>query len=145
MSLLTTEKQRDLGLLFLRVGIGAMFVAAHGLPKLMGGPALWAKIGGAMPYFGTSTFVLLGVVTVPKVFGFLAMASEFLGGILLVVGKWVRPASAFMLFTMIVASMNHLRMGDGLGRSSHSIEAGVVFLALLLLGGGKYALDARRG
>jgi len=144
MSLLTSEKQRDLGLLFLRVGIGVMFILAHGFPKLMGGPDVWARVGSAMPYFGSSAFVLFGALTVPKFFGFMAMASELVGGILLVVGKWVRPASAFMLFTMVVASLMHLRMGDSLPKSSHSIEAAVVFLALLLLGGGKYALDARR-
>ncbi|HEY0841158.1 MAG TPA: DoxX family protein [Vulgatibacter sp.] len=136
MSFLTSEKQRDLGLLILRVGIGVMFIAAHGLPKLMGGPATWAKVGGAMSHFG--------LTSAPAVWGFLAMAAELAGGVFLILGKWVRPASAAMLGTMVVASTMHLRMGDTLPKSSHAIEAGVVFLALLLLGGGKYALDSRR-
>ena len=137
MSFLSSENRRDLGLLFLRVGIGAMFIAAHGFPKLMGGPDTWVRVGGAMSLFGL-TFA-------PAMWGFFAMAAELVGGILLILGKWVRPASAAMLGTMIVASTMHLRMGDGLPKSSHAIEAGVVFLALLLLGGGKYALDSRRG
>ena len=31
------DKYRDIGLLFLRIGIGVMFIM-HGLPKLIGGP-----------------------------------------------------------------------------------------------------------
>ena len=45
------EKQRDLGLLVLRAGIGAMFVG-HGLPKLLGGPQRWTTVGEAMAYLG---------------------------------------------------------------------------------------------
>ena len=34
------DKYRDIGLLFLRIGIGVMFIM-HGLPKLIGGPEKW--------------------------------------------------------------------------------------------------------
>ena len=40
-------KTHDLGLLLLRVGIGIMFTI-HGYPKLIGGPEMWAKVGGTM-------------------------------------------------------------------------------------------------
>ena len=39
------SRHRDLGLLILRVGIGAMFMF-HGWPKISGGPAFWAQVGG---------------------------------------------------------------------------------------------------
>ena len=45
------DKRSDLGLLLLRIGIGAMFVA-HGFPKLIGGPAKWTALGTATSHLG---------------------------------------------------------------------------------------------
>lgn len=136
MAWLSSEKRTDIGLLFLRVGIGVMFIVAHGLPKLVGGPEKWAVVGGAMSF--------IGITAVPALWGFLATLAELGGGLLLILGKWVRPASAAMLFTMLVAATMHLTRGDGLGAASHPIEAAVFFVGLLFLGGGRYGLDGRR-
>lgn len=133
--MLAPDAQKDLGLLILRVGVGLSFIA-HGWPKLVGGPALWAKLGGAMGHFG--------VAFVPEVFGFLAMAAELGGGACLVVGQLVRPAAAMMAFTMLVASVKHLSQGDGFGKASHAMELCVVFVALLLIGPGAYRLRIGR-
>jgi putative oxidoreductase len=122
-------KRRDLGLLVLRVGIGVMFVT-HGLPKNVGGR--WAKLGEAMGN--------LGIEFAPTFWGFAAAISEFGGGLLLAAGVLFRPACALMLCTMIVASINHFAVGDGLGRASHAIEAGILFLSLLLIGPGRHRL-----
>ncbi len=135
MPLLSSDKQRDIGLLFLRVGIGLMFIFAHGLPKLMGGPAAWAKVGGALSH--------VGITAVPALFGFLAAMAELGGGVMLITGKWVRFASVAMLGTMLVAATMHLKMGDGFGKASHAIEAAILFTGLIFLGGGRYGLDRR--
>ena len=45
------DKQRDKGLLILRIGIGVMFMC-HGFPKLAGGPEVWTKLGGALGALG---------------------------------------------------------------------------------------------
>lgn len=37
----------------------------------------------------------------------------------------------------------HLGMGDGLAGASHAMEAGIMFLGLLLIGPGRFALDER--
>jgi putative oxidoreductase len=124
----------DHGLLVLRVGLGAMFVG-HGWPKLAGGQATWTKLGGAMAQ--------LGLDFAPTMWGFAAACSEFFGGILLALGLAFRPAATALLATMVVAATMHLRKGDGFGGSSHAIELGIVFAALLLTGPGKYALVRR--
>jgi putative oxidoreductase len=128
-------KRIDLGLLVLRVGVGAMYAVVHGWPKLSGGPERWKKLGGAMEPFG--------IDFAPTAWGFLAMAAELGGGALLVLGLFTRPAAAAILCTMIVAATRHLSRGDGIGEASHAIELGVVMAALLFLGPGRHSLDAR--
>jgi len=124
----------DAGLLVLRIGIGLMFLV-HGYPKLAGGPEKWAGVGRAME--------TLGIGFAPAMWGFFAALSEFLGGLCLIGGLAVRYAASLMLFTMFVASTKHLAAGDGLLGASHAIEAGIVFLSLVVMGGGRHSLDAR--
>ena len=122
----------DLGLLILRVGIGVSFCYLHGFPKLMGGPQMWEGIGGAMGK--------LGINFLPVFWGFMAALSESLGGLLLVLGIFTRTAAAFMAFTMVIATINHLSSGDSLAKASHAMEVGVIFLAFICMGSGKYAI-----
>ena len=126
------ERKRDWGFLILRVGIGLMFMY-HGYGKLFGGPEVWAKVGGAMSHLGIG-----GGYTV---FGLMAALAEFGGGLLLILGLFFRPACFFLLFTMFVASVMHLSVGDGLKGASHAIEAGILFLSLMFIGPGPYALQ----
>jgi len=67
------DRHRDLGLLILRVGLGVMMMT-HGIPKLAGGPAEWARVGGAMGR--------LGVHFAPTFWGLMAASSETFGGFL---------------------------------------------------------------
>lgn len=128
------ELLRDIGLLVARVGLGAMFVG-HGWPKIVGGPEKWAKLGGAMKH--------VGIEFAPTFWGFMAAFSEFGGGILLALGLLFRPAAALMAFTMAIATYMHHAKGDGFGGWSHAAEAGIVFVALLLTGPGRFAIEVR--
>jgi putative oxidoreductase len=134
MILSSLGKYKDFALLWMRVGLGVMFVI-HGWPKIQGGPAMWTGLGAAMGNFG--------ITAVPVVWGFLAALSEFGGGICLVLGLAFRPACIMMAATMIVAAMHHLAGGDGVMTASHAIEAGVVFLGMLFLGPGRYSVDGK--
>jgi len=134
MILSSLGKYKDFGLLVLRAGMGAMFVL-HGWPKIMGGPAMWQGLGGAMAH--------LGVTFLPAVWGFLAALSECGGGICLILGFALRPAAFIMACTMAVAATTHIMGGDGILEASHAIEAGVVFLSLTILGAGKYSVDGK--
>lgn len=120
------------GLLILRIGIGIMFIL-HGIPKLAGGPATWDFLGSQMD--------IIGVGLGATFWGFMAALSESLGGLLLILGLFTRPAAFLMLFTMFMATLMHLTNGDGLKGASHAIELGIVFLAVILTGAGRFSLD----
>lgn len=127
---------QDRGLLFLRVGIGAMFIY-HGLPKLLGGPARWEKLGGAMRAFG--------IDFAPAFWGFMGALGEAGGGLLLMLGVAFRPALFLLISTMVVAAAHHLiNRGEPLGKASHAIEAAIVFVALWMIGPGRYRLPIGR-
>ncbi len=61
-------KYRDTGLLILRVGLGVMMIM-HGLPKLQGGPELWAGVGKSMGN--------IGIHFMPTFWGFMAAGTLF--------------------------------------------------------------------
>lgn len=128
------DRFRDLGLLVLRAGLGAS-MTVHGWPKLAGGADKWAKLGHAISGFGIH-FGYTG-------WGLAAALAETVGGVLLVLGLATRPAAAALVATMAVACKMHVDGGDGFIEYSHSLEDGFAFLGLLLVGPGRYSLDAR--
>ena len=125
-------KYNNFGLLLMRAGLGAMMIV-HGFPKLAKGPELWEKIGGAMVTFGLDFL--------PAFWGFMAAFSEGVGGLLVIIGLFFRPACALIIITMIVAAASHFAKGDGIMGASHAIETGIAFIGLLILGPGKHAID----
>ena len=125
----------DYGILIIRIGIGVMFML-HGYPKLLGGAAMWEKIGGSMSN--------IGIHFAPTFWGFMAAFAEFAGGLCLVLGFVFRPALAMLIFTMFIAGFMHYTKGDGFGGYSHAVESAFVFLGLFIAGPGKYALKISR-
>ena len=128
------NKQREIGLLILRVGMGVMFIL-HGWPKIQGGPANWTELGHSMSH--------LGVTFAPVFWGFMAALAEFGGGICLVLGFAARPVALIMAFNMLVASLVVYKPAEGILSAAHPIEAGIVFLGLVFLGAGKYSIDGK--
>ena len=130
----------DLGILAIRLGIGASMLIFHGWGKITGGPEMWTKVGGGMAN--------LGIRFIPTFWGLLAALSESLGSALLILGLFYRPAAAGLAFTMLVAVATHLNMPTGAPNAgwkgaSHALELMFVYLGLLLLGPGKYSLGPR--
>jgi len=78
---------KDFGLLLMRLGLGALMVL-HGYPKLLGGPDQWVPIGRSMKN--------LGVNFLPVFWGFMAAVAEALGGLLILLGLYFRPACLFI-------------------------------------------------
>lgn len=126
------SKHNNTGLLLLRLGIGAMMII-HGFPKLKGGPKAWAGVGASMGNFGIHDF--------PAFWGFMAAFSEGVGGLLFLIGFLFRPSCLLLIITMMVAAMHHFSAGDGLSGASHAIELGIVFLAMFIIGPGRYSID----
>ncbi|MFU8811871.1 MAG: DoxX family protein [Balneolaceae bacterium] len=129
-----TGKRLDLGLLFLRLGIGTLFIF-HGLPKIMGGPERWEMVGGAMSNLGINSFHIF--------FGFAAAVAEVFGGIFLILGLYTLPALILLICTMIVAFVTQLAREAGFSDFSHPLSLGVVFIAMLMTGPGKHSLDEK--
>lgn len=126
-------KYRDAGLLMLRIGLGVMF-CLHGLPKLAGGPKLWTALGKNMAHLGIDFF--------PVFWGFLAAATEGIGGILLVLGFCYRPVCLLLTFTMVIASLKlHHDKADFQSAASRPIELAIVFIGLAFIGPGRFSID----
>ena len=125
------DKNVDLGLFILRVGIGLLFVY-HGLPKIMGGVEKWAELGQAMG--------LLGITVAPAFWGFMAAIAEFCGGLALITGVLTRLFAGLMLFTMIVATVLMFHLGKGMFGAAYPVSMAIVFISLLCTGPGKYSL-----
>lgn len=128
------NKYRDVGLLIIRVGLGAMYIF-HGYPKLLGGPEGWAGLGASTKY--------VGITFAPVFWGFMAALTETLGGFLLLIGLAFRPVCALLVINLIVATAMHLGMGDGLKGAAHAVEGAIVFAGLFFVGPGRYSVDKR--
>ena len=128
-----SKNRLDIALLILRLGIGCLFIL-HGYPKMMGGIEKWAGLGS----YGMGS---LGIHFFPTFWGFIAAFSEFVGGIMVLLGLYIRYFSILLLITMLVATCSHLVGGDGLMGASHAIESAVVFLCLFFSGAGNYSIS----
>lgn len=127
------NKNKDVGILVLRIGIGIAYTLIYGLPKIEGGSEFWTQIGSAMSN--------LGIYFTPSFWGFMAALSEFGGGILIILGLFTRTASAFLAFTMFVAALHHLSIQDQWYNVIHPVKMISVFVALIFIGAGKYSID----
>ena len=127
------SKHKDGALLIARIGIGLSYVLVHGGKKLIGGPERWESIGKAMHN--------LGIDFLPVFWGFMAAFSEAIGGFLIVIGFFFRPAAALILITMFVAATKHFTAGDPLSKFAYPVEMGMIMIVFLFIGAGKYSLD----
>ncbi|WP_276131707.1 DoxX family protein [Polluticoccus soli] len=125
-------RYQDTGLLVMRAGIGFMMIM-HGYTKLFAGPDKWTKLGTNMKYFGVHAY--------PEVWGFMAAASETVGGLFLILGFFFRPSAFFLMCTMIVAAASHLYKGQAFMEASHPIELAFVFFGLFIIGPGVHSVD----
>ncbi len=128
------EQLLHTGLLILRIGIG-ISIFFHGLPKITGGPETWTAIG--------STMSNLGINFAPTFWGFMAAFAETIGGILFAMGLLFRPATLLLIGTMVVALVMHFTQGDDFLKYGHALDLLILFVSALLIGPGKYSLDAK--
>ncbi|WP_138437645.1 DoxX family protein [Marinobacter shengliensis] len=124
------------GALALRIPVGMIF-AAHGAQKLFGwfGGYGLEGTGQWMDSIGLSPGYLMAL---------LAGGTEFFGGLALIIGLLVRPASAALAFAMVIAIFS-VHIQNGLFMSNNGYEFGLALLAasvsLMFSGAGRASVD----
>ena len=131
----------DVATAIVRLTLGVVFFA-HGAQKLLG----WF---GGYGFTGTMGF-FTGVLHIPVIFAFLAIAAEFFGGLGLIFGFLTRIAAIGVLSNMIVAiALVHSQFGffmnwtgtqKGEGYEYHLVILAVTVL-LIIRGAGALSLD----
>lgn len=124
----STPSLQDAGVALIRVGFGLSLALAHGL----------GKISHPDQFIGGLT---QGGFPAPSLLGWVAILSEFAGGLLLALGLFTRPAAAFVIGTLGVAAF-HVHAADPYQKKELALAYAVVGLALLIAGPGRYSLDA---
>ena len=122
--------------LALRLGAGLIF-AAHGAQKLFG----WF---GGYGLEGTGQWMASIGLEPGWLMAALAGGAEFFGGLALIAGLLVRPASAVLAVTMIVAIFS-VHWSNGLFMSNNGYEFAlsllVVTVSLIVSGAGRASVD----
>jgi len=131
----------DAAVTVLRLVLGIVFFA-HGAQKMLG----WF---GGYGFTGTMGF-FTGMLHIPVVFAFLAIAAEFFGGLGLIFGLFTRVAAFGIVCNMVVAvAMVHHQFGFFMNwtgaQKGEGYEYHLVLLATLIVlmirGGGAASVD----
>jgi putative oxidoreductase len=124
-------KNVDLGLLVLRVALGAQMIYGHGWGKLMTFSELAPKFGDP---FGLGTKTSLA----------LAVFAEVVCSALIALGLFTRFAAVFAIVTMATAFfLVHKGQLTGQGSGEMAFLYLIGFIAIFLSGPGKYSVDAQ--
>ncbi|WP_283635491.1 DoxX family protein [Aquaticitalea lipolytica] len=121
------SRKLNITLLVLRVGIGLLMLG-HGIPKLQ------MLISGDIQFPG-----VMGMS--PTLSLALAVFSEVICSILLLVGLRTRYAAIPLILTMLAAVLV-IHGGDPFAKQELGILYLIVYLALFMLGSGKFSFDA---
>lgn len=120
------NKFNDLAPLLLRIGVGIIFIIA-GWGKLTG-------IEGVQGFFGD-----LGI-PLPGLMAWVVAIVEFFGGLMVLLGAYIRIPALLLAFTMVVALLT-TKLGGEFSAARLDIMLLLTSLALFFLGSGKYSVD----
>ena len=123
------NRLQPLALLVMRLVLATVMIA-HGSPKVFGG----------MPRFQT---IVTGI-GFPAWMAYIAAGTEFLGGILVLLGIWTRPAAFAITIDLAVAIIKvHAKSGlRGPGGFEFPLSLVTIAFALIFFGAGPISLDA---
>jgi putative oxidoreductase len=125
------KRGKSAGLLVIRLGAGG-FMAFHGAQKIFTPEFMPMMIDGVAK---------LGF-PMPTMFAWLAALSEFVGGLLIVVGLVTRIAAGFIAIVMAVAFFGAHAGQPFMNRELPALF-GIIMIGLKLTGAGCYSLDSK--
>ena len=120
----------DVGLLFLRVSAGGMMALGHGLPKLLAFSEKAATFSDPLGVGSTMSLTL-------------AIFGELVCSLLVVAGVATRLTALPVVFTMFVAALV-VHADDPWSKKEFALLYAVPFIALALLGPGRFSVDGLR-
>jgi len=120
-----TDENKDIALLLLRIGVGVIFIVA-GWGKLTG-------IEGVQGFFGN-----IGI-PLPGLMAWVVAIVEFVGGILVLTGTFIRVPAILLAIIMLVAIIT-TKIGQDF--SAYRLDAMLLLVnaSLALMGAGKYSV-----
>ena len=124
------ERKNNFGLLIIRVGLAAALLI-HSLPQLVGGAHAWNNVGTML------AFINIGIP--PTVLGSIILLLEALGAVSLLFGYFFRIACIVLFLLFGLYFFNYFSIGYKT-LMLWSIGIAAVFLGLIFLGPGRYAL-----
>lgn len=127
------NRYRHVGLLLLRLGMGAIFVV-HGVSKFLGGEEALAAVGSVVSN--------IGIDSGHTYWGGVAATFETAGGVLLMLGLFTRIAAIGITLVLLGAFVSHAANGDPLAIWLHPLKALTVMVTLFFTGPGRYSVDA---
>ncbi len=113
--------------LILRIGFGVLMIP-HGYGKLTRFDSLSERF---MDFMGLGSYTSL----------VLAISAEFACSVLLILGMTTRAILIPLMITMLTAAFI-AHAGDPLGDKEHSLMYLIGYLAIFIMGAGKYSIDA---
>lgn len=122
------SKYNDYGLLILRLVMGLSMFYGHGLGK-------WERLFGTEEIKFADPFGLGPVISLG-----LAVFAEVICALLVSMGLFTRLSTIPLIITMATAFFT-AHLDDPFGRQEKVILFGFAFLAIFLMGPGKYSLD----
>ena len=126
----------SLGLLLLRVAVGALIFYVHGWHKLAGG---WQHVAHGAPWPLLEEVAAMGT-PLPLAAAFAATLVQFLAAPLLAIGLCTRVNAALLTAVLLGAVAQNLQ-------SARDPQLAVLYTlavaAFMLIGGGRYSWDAR--
>lgn len=125
---MNNSNNHNIGLLLLRIGFGGMMLT-HGMPKLLKMVSGDFSFGDPIGIGEPASLVL-------------AVLSEVIFPILVIIGFKTRLAAIPVIITMIVAAFV-VHAADPLGTKEKAILFLIGFIAIALLGAGKYSVDKK--
>lgn len=117
----------NIALLILRVGVAVMMLV-HGIPKLQ------MLFGGDIQFPG-----VMGMS--PTISLAMAVFAEVVCSVLLLIGLFTRVTVIPLIITMLTAVFL-IHGGDPFAKQELGIHYLIVYIALFMLGGGRYSFDA---